>query len=151
MINKLGKIIKTSHKNLVISESKLYDITKGDFITPFLFDIKESNVNKNIFDVVVRVAIDEENRYYYEYYLYFKINTDGKRVSPFLSSLLKGYINFNPNYTVQELILERKEELESSQKSFTDRVNSFQNNEQYLEEYKEELIRTRKKVEIKES
>lgn len=150
MQNKLNKCQITNHENLVISGytgyNRLYDVTTGEYITPVLYDIKESKVNTEVFDIVAKITSSEEKNSWYVEYLYFKINTKGQIVSKILSSLASDYIfDCLPIGTsVEEVINDRKEKLKTMEEHFKNMTLEFENNVQYLEEYSEDLKRSLK-------
>lgn len=149
--DKLSHCQITNHENLVISgfsSKKLYDVTTGEFITPSLFDIKESKINTEVFDVVAKITSGEEKNPRYVEYLYFKINTKGQRVSYILSSLVKGCVSIWGD-SVVELLEVREKELKIKFEDFVRMVTEFENDNSYLKNYEKDLKRSLKKEERK--
>lgn len=137
---------KTSYENLIIigndGYQRIYDISKSYFITPALFSISESKINKEVFDVVARVTpyeCTEEMFGYEEDYLFFKINLSGQRISQVISSITRDYLTVCGNTSVIEILEKRKEELLLRQEQFNKMISDFKNDAQCLENYSQEL------------
>ncbi len=124
----------------------LYDVTNAKFLTPELYSIKLSPVNKNVFDVVARIAIggrDEPNGLECVEYLYFSINFKGERVTEVRSSFVggEGYINIFGD-SVASMLQIRKEELRIHAEYFLNEINKWRENPSYLEEHCKVLNQT---------
>lgn len=89
LINKLGTWERTSDDNILIVgciTKRLYNISTGKFITPELKEIKESEI-QGIFDVIASVSSDTKDPYKISENVFFKINSEGKKITFAVSSV----------------------------------------------------------------
>ena len=139
------KYITVGHEGFV----SLYDFTEAKYITPELFSIKLSPVNKNVFDVIARVTIDDPdfpNKLGYIEYLFFSINLKGERVTMVRSSFVggEGYIHIFGD-TVESMLKTRAIELKNYAEYFLEEISKWRENPSYLKEHRKILNQTLEK------
>lgn len=126
-----SKPVTTKREGLFIIKTgnglALYDIYEGKFVTPELVSIKEDEENDGMFNVTLRVTLEEsENKFELVDYLFFRIDSTGRIVSNVLSSLENGTLTYIPEgCTIGELFETRKECLSVRESQFGEEVREF--------------------------
>lgn len=134
LINNIGGWpVRARKEGLVIAKTfygwVLYDINNGVFITPYLVSIREAEDIDGLFDVTLKVALEDAiNIYDLVDYLFLRIDSTGKIVSGVLSSLENGYLEVSPDLSIEELAKNRKQCLKKREVQFGKELSEFKKN-----------------------
>lgn len=127
-INKIGKYVRTKLDRLVIcswyDSFYLYDISTGKMVTPHLASIKETDENDELFDVSIKVMLENGNCGLVDN-LFFRIDSEGNIVSKVLSSLENGYLDVAPEESIEELVQSRKQYIQEREEQFEKELKEF--------------------------
>lgn len=127
LINLLDDWMETSNKDIIIIggvTKRLYNIDTDKFITPELSYIKESEKDEGVFDCIATVSSDDAKEpFAIKENLFFKIDSEGKIITPVISSIREAEAALEEN--IEDLLMHSKQDLNYKVKSAKYLVSSL--------------------------